>query len=78
MLDSFRKRDNVRPTPGTQPGVRPGAPNLVHAPGALAPAVPARPEPAVVNAAPLDPNPPTSTAAQVRESAITEAMRPTK
>jgi cytoskeletal protein CcmA (bactofilin family) len=78
MLDTFRKRDNVRPTPGTQPGVRTGAPNLVHAPGALAPAVPARSEPAVANSASLDPNPATSVAAEVRESAAAEATSSTK
>lgn len=32
MLDSFRKRDNVRPTTPPQPGVRPAAPSLAQAP----------------------------------------------
>lgn len=73
MLDTFRKRDNVRPTPGTQPGVRTGAPNLVHAPGASAPAGPGRPEPAVANPALLEPNPARSVAAQGQESAIAES-----
>jgi cytoskeletal protein CcmA (bactofilin family) len=56
MLDTFRKRDNVRPTTGSQPGVRPTAPNLAHAPnaplGAAAPRVAPAPvaKPAVQDA----------------------------
>lgn len=46
MLDTFRKRDNVRPAPGAQPGTRAGAPNLVHAPGAALPAMSDRADPA--------------------------------
>jgi len=32
MLDSFRKRDNVRPTTSSPPGARPATPSLAHAP----------------------------------------------
>lgn len=46
MLDSFRKRDNVRPTTSPQPGVRPAAPNLAHAPGNSPLSAPPRAEPA--------------------------------
>jgi cytoskeletal protein CcmA (bactofilin family) len=46
MLDSFRKRDNVRPTTPPQPGVRPVAPNLAHAPGNSPLNAPPRAEPA--------------------------------
>lgn len=55
MLDTFRKRDNVRPTSPQQPGVRPGAPNLAPSPAAPVVAVPARAEPAAVRPALLEP-----------------------
>lgn len=55
MLDTFRKRDNVRPTGHPQPGTQPGTPNLVHAAGTPVVSPPSRPEPAATKPALLDP-----------------------
>lgn len=57
MLDTFRKRDNLRPASPGQPGTRPVGPNLVHAPGAPVVAVPQRPEPAAAKPAAPEPTP---------------------
>lgn len=73
MLDTFRKRDNVRPTGATQPGVRTGAPNLVHAPGAAPTAAPNLAEPASAKPALLEPNAVLAAAAEAKEAAA-EAM----
>jgi cytoskeletal protein CcmA (bactofilin family) len=76
MLDTFRKRDNVRPTGGNAPGVRPGTPNLAHAPGATAPTAPSRNEPTSSKAALLEPNPLSSEAALAREPDVGAAPAP--
>lgn len=78
MLDTFRKRDNVRPANGVQPGVRPGAPNLVHAPGAPSPAAPSRADPGAAKPALLEPNLAMSAAAQASEAAMPEVAESPK
>jgi len=55
MLDTFRKRDNLRAGSPAQPGVRPAPPNLVHAPGAPVVSVANRPEPVTTKPAPPEP-----------------------
>jgi len=55
MLDTFRKRDTLRPNSPAQPGTRPAGPNLVHAPGAPVMSVPQRPEPAAAKPAAAEP-----------------------
>lgn len=73
MLDTFRKRDNVRPTGATQPGTRAGAPNLVHAPAAATPAAPNRTEPASAKPALLEPNPVLAAAAEAKDASAEQA-----
>lgn len=77
MLDTFRKRDNVRPATPGQPGVRPATPNLAHAAGSpAAPAMP-RAEPSTVSPRPalLDPatSPAVGAGAAPAETAVTES-----
>lgn len=69
MLDTFRKRDNVRPANGAPSDGRPGAPNPFHAPGAHAPAGSIRADAAVPKAALLEASAGASTPATVNEGA---------
>lgn len=55
MLDSFRKRDNLRPGQAATPAARPGAPNPAPGTGPSGPGVPNRVEPASVR--PVSPEP---------------------
>lgn len=80
MLDTFRKRDTLRPPSPAQPGTRPAGPNLVHAPGAPVVAVPPRPEPAAAKPAvaepaspPVAPQPAEPAAAAVSSDAKADA-----
>ena len=56
MLDTFHKRDNVRPTTPAQPGSRPGVPNLAHAAGTPVASVSNRSEPMPTKPALLEPS----------------------